>query len=106
MFCGKLKGSCSFSLKQKRMFPGFPGILKKDEKKLMKITPDIIEALNKATRYYGNVSQLAKNMGDKVLEYMSDRYYIVGRCESDYYLALGMALSFGKISGKWSYAVY
>lgn len=37
--------------------------------------------------------KLAKNMGDKVLEYMSDRYYIVGQCESDYYLALGMALS-------------
>ena len=37
--------------------------------------------------------KLAKNMGDKVLEYMSDRYYIVGQCESDYYLAMGMALS-------------
>ena len=37
--------------------------------------------------------KLWKNMGDRVLEYMSDRYSIVGQCESDYYLAMGMALS-------------
>ena len=29
----------------------------------MKITPDIIAAINRATDYYGNVSQVAKNMG-------------------------------------------
>ena len=29
----------------------------------MKITPSIIDAINKAIVYYGNVSQVAKNMG-------------------------------------------
>ena len=37
--------------------------------------------------------KLWKNMGDKLLQNMSDRYSIVGRIESDYYLAMGMALS-------------
>ena len=37
--------------------------------------------------------KLWKNMGDSVLQYMSDRYSIVGHFESDYYMAMGMALS-------------
>ena len=37
--------------------------------------------------------KLWKNMGDQVLAQMSDRYNVVGQFESDYYLAMGMALS-------------
>ncbi len=37
--------------------------MKKGCKCNMKITPSVIDAINKATNYYGNVSQLAKNMG-------------------------------------------
>ena len=37
--------------------------------------------------------KLWKNEGEEVLKHMSDRYKIVGMIESDYYLAVGMALS-------------
>ena len=37
--------------------------------------------------------KLWRNMGDEVLKEMSDRYNVVGQFESDYYLAMGMALS-------------
>lgn len=37
--------------------------------------------------------KLWKNMGENVLQNMSDKYSIVGHIESEYYLALGMALS-------------
>ena len=37
--------------------------------------------------------KLWRNMGDEVLKEMSDRYNVVGQFESDYYLAMGLALS-------------
>ena len=37
--------------------------------------------------------KLWKNMGEKLLQNMSDKYSIVGYLESDYYMAMGMALS-------------
>ncbi len=37
--------------------------------------------------------KLRKNMGEDLLQNMSDKYNIVGHIESDYYLIMGMALS-------------
>ena len=45
----------------------------------MKITPSIIDAINKAIVYYGNVSQVAKNMG---VAHSTVLFWISGKTEN------------------------